>query len=182
MENLLSLDIVGWDGVLTCNVSNSPRPLIYVKPTKDFIDLVSHNSKFYAYVDGTPNKLYSNVVYICVADRSVSTYGCRPNFYNATDLYTITFLNAPWNGIPGRISFNPQEYMEGKPLKNQGKLYIVKNPYLTPVKNPQKFTTTTPNIDKRKPRKPDEGKLLVATVSAAIVLLALMAVGAMFYA
>lgn len=100
--------IVRWDSVLdSCGIN--PKPMIYVKPTKEFIEYVKRNKYMvFVKIDETGKPGYDCKMW-GIVKKSAFAGGCRPNFFDKTNLWTIT-LDKFWNGYPkhlGTVSFNP---------------------------------------------------------------------------
>lgn len=96
-----------WDVVMTGD-SDLPKPLVYFHPNLDILDHARKNNyKFRVDISGT--KIYDGTVW-AIMDKSSVVPNCRPNFFEATNLYVLTLL-ATWNGYPpsdGSFTLNNQ--------------------------------------------------------------------------
>jgi len=132
----MKLPIKRWDAVLTA-CSDEPKPMIYINPTVDFLNIAKYNSDIMVRILN-PGDKYHGFVYSGVIDKSSLAPSCRPRFYDLTKLYVITLVNADWLGYP----------------KNMGEVEIITDitdfkpdiaePYKTRSNNPK------PDFDKDK--------------------------------
>ena len=97
LEHVQELEIVRWDVVSYDNITKNP--MIYVKPTEKFLTSARHSEFLFHCVVSDSGSKYDNVAIVGVVRPSAVVPNCRPNFYAATGLYTITLLT-PWLGYP----------------------------------------------------------------------------------
>ena len=98
MSSDISRPIVRWDAIMSGS-SSVHRPAIYVEPTAEFLDYAERNDYMVPLsITGTGSD-YDGTIFIGTVDKSSVVPNCRPNFYNATDLYVVT-LHTFWYGYP----------------------------------------------------------------------------------
>ena len=108
--------IIRWDPIIAGDNPNIIVPLIYIKPDKNFLELIrDNNSVINCEISGT-NMIYDGKKIPGLVSKSSNTPNYRPNFFDATDLYVITLISN-WYGYPdvnllGSVNFsnNPKSF------------------------------------------------------------------------
>lgn len=110
--NKKHFNIVRWD-IIKDSCDNTLKPMVYFKPDLESLEIIrKNNNRLRVNIEGT--KDYDKV-YNATIDRSSDIPNCRPNFYDATQLYIAT-LDTFFNYFPeshrlGRISLNMGIYV-----------------------------------------------------------------------
>jgi hypothetical protein len=99
--------IFRWDPVINGTNSNNYVPMIYIKPDKQFLELIKNNNIIEAKISGT-QMLYDLHTVSATAAPSSTTPNQRPNFFLKYGYYVIT-LDSNWYGYPtdslGHVKF-----------------------------------------------------------------------------
>ena len=99
-----------WDSVIP-EGATFPFPMIYIKADKAFIDLAKKSNYTVLVAIKNSGSLYDKTPLVGVIDSSGLFPTPRPNFFNQTQLYTVT-LSADWLGYPpnlGKAVFEGEE-------------------------------------------------------------------------
>ena len=92
-------NIQRWDAI-NVGCGDFDRPAIYIKPDTDFLQYAKlNNNQIRLIVSGTTSPQYDGNLFWGTVDKSNVVPSCRPNFFDATNMYIIT-LNGIWNGYP----------------------------------------------------------------------------------
>jgi len=91
-------DIERWDAVIPPG-KIYPHPMIYIKPTKDFIQYAKDNKYIVKVTVSGTNMRYDDEPFVGIIDSSGYFPNERPNFYDSTGYFVIT-LFARWLGYP----------------------------------------------------------------------------------
>jgi hypothetical protein len=102
--------IVRWDAVLNdCTII--PKPFIYFYPDLELLEFLKRNNfRVRITIHGSDSKYDGGKIW-AIAKKSTFAAGCRPNFFEGTELWVLT-LDVIWNGYP----------------KNLGNFTVVKGP------------------------------------------------------
>ena len=90
--------ILRWDPVINGTNSNNYVPMIYIKPDKQFLELIKNNNIIEAKISGT-QMLYDLHTVSATAAPSSTTPNQRPNFFLKYGYYVKT-LDSNWYGYP----------------------------------------------------------------------------------
>jgi len=91
--------IMRWDAVISSTNSNNYVPMIYIKPDKDFLQLIKRNKNVIkADISGT-NMMYDLKPIGGIVSPSSQTPNCRPNYFEKTGYYVVTLVSN-WYGYP----------------------------------------------------------------------------------
>ena len=102
--------IVRWDAVLNdCTII--PKPFIYFYPDLELLEFLQRNNFRIRITIHGSNSLYDGGNIWAIAKKSTFAAGCRPNFFEGTELWVLT-LDTIWNGYP----------------KNLGDFIVIKGP------------------------------------------------------
>jgi|SaaInlV_165m_DNA_1040744.scaffolds.fasta_scaffold02823_5 hypothetical protein len=102
--------IMRWDAVISSTNSNNYVPMIYIKPDKDFLQMIKRNKNVVkADISGT-NMMYDLKPMGGIVSPSSLTPNCRPNYFDKTGYYVITLVSN-WYGYPdpqymGNVQFS----------------------------------------------------------------------------
>ena len=102
--------IMRWDAVISSTNSNNYVPMIYIKPDKDFLQLIKRNKNVIkADISGT-NMIYDLKPIAGIVSPSSLTPNCRPNYFDKTGYYVVTLVSN-WYGYPdpqylGNVKFS----------------------------------------------------------------------------
>ncbi len=90
--------IVRWDAVLNdCTII--PKPFIYFYPDLELLEFLKRNNfRIRVTIHGS-NSAYDGGSIWAIAKKSTFAAGCRPNFFEGTELWVLT-LDVMWNGYP----------------------------------------------------------------------------------
>lgn len=94
-----NIPIERWDGVLTACCGNLPKPVIYFLPDFELLSFIKRNGYRIRIIIKNTNSQYDGLVAWGTVRESTITGSCRPNYFDITQLYTIT-LDMIWNGYP----------------------------------------------------------------------------------
>ena len=100
--------IIRWDSVTYGNYL-TPRPMLYLVPTLDFMDLVQRNN-YIVRVDIRGTGVYDGE-HLGTVYSSSNMPSCRPNFFAVTGEYVIVLEHTSWLGYPrvGNGSFRMKD-------------------------------------------------------------------------
>jgi hypothetical protein len=101
VDKSLTFDIVRWDAVID-KCSLNPKPFLYFTPTLELLEFFERNLWRVRVVITGSQSTYDNKILWGVVQKSAFEAGCRPNYYAATELYTIA-LRTIWNGYPKKL-------------------------------------------------------------------------------
>jgi len=81
-----------WDAVISGN-NLTQVPMIYIEPDTTFLEFVKRNEySVICKITGSGNTIYDGRLIQGFVNKSAEVPNCRPNFYAATGLYTITLV------------------------------------------------------------------------------------------
>ncbi len=90
--------IVRWDAVLNdCTII--PKPFIYFHPDLELLEFLKRNNFRVRVTISGSNSRYDGGKIWAIAKKSTFAAGCRPNFFEGTELWVLT-LDVIWNGYP----------------------------------------------------------------------------------
>jgi len=90
--------IVRWDAVLNdCTII--PKPFIYFYPDLELLEFLKRNNFRIRVTISGSNSRYDGGKIWAIAKKSTFAAGCRPNFFEGTELWILT-LDVIWNGYP----------------------------------------------------------------------------------
>jgi hypothetical protein len=94
-------EIHRWDPIIFENngMNPIPKPIIYIKPTPEVIQLAKDNSNILSVKLHVERSLYHQIEVEAVFSKSSDIPNSRPNFFDKTELYVLV-LKTPWNGYP----------------------------------------------------------------------------------
>lgn len=101
IDKSLTFNIVRWDAVID-KCSLNPKPFLYFTPTLELLEFFERNLWRVRVVITGSQSTYDNKILWGVVQKSSFEAGCRPNYYAATELYTIA-LRTLWNGYPKKL-------------------------------------------------------------------------------
>lgn len=96
----MSYEIKSWNPIAWPGTSNNQVPMIMIVPDMAFVEFAKNNKySVVVKISDTSQPAYENQLILANVGTSATVPNCRPNFYTATGLWTLT-LTSGWFGYP----------------------------------------------------------------------------------
>ena len=98
---MTSYKIQSWNPVAWPGTSNNQVPMVTIIPDIGFVEFAKNNNySVLVRISGTGQPAYENKLILANVGTTATVPNCRPNFYAATGLWSLTLCSG-WFGWPG---------------------------------------------------------------------------------